>query len=154
MIGFISRIVVIAALGVFAAAATPRTEHVFIISLDGGSPAVMQRSRMPVLQTLVCEGAVTWTAQTIRPSITLPAHTSMLTGVRMEKHGVTWNDWLPTNGLVRVPTVFTAAKAAGFSTAMFVGKEKFRHLLQPGTVDEFCFDRAAAHVVAKSDSGK
>ena len=153
MIRFVSRIVLVLALGVFALEAAPRTEHVFIISIDGGSPAVMRRSPMPVLETLAREGAVTWTAQTIRPSITLPAHTSMLTGVRMEKHGINWNDWVPTNPVVRVPTIFSVAKAAGFSTAMFVAKEKFRHLLQPGTVDEFCFDSATAQTVLKSDSG-
>ena len=136
-----------------AASAAPRTEHVFIISIDGGNPDVIKRSRMPVLQKLVKEGACTWTAQTIRPVITLPAHTSMLTGLGVDKHKITWNDWSPTNGVVRVPTVFALAKQAGFSTAMFVGKEKFRHLLQPGTVDEFDYDRAHSLVVMKSDSG-
>lgn len=77
----------------------------------------------------------------------------MLTGVPMAKHGVTWNNWSPTNGTVGVPTVFTAARQAGLSTAMFVGKEKFRHLLQPNTVDEFYYDANNAVVVMKSDSG-
>ncbi len=134
-------------------AAPGRTEHVIIISIDGGSPADIKKSQMPVLTQLAREGAVTWMAQTIRPSITLPAHTSMLTGVQMAKHGITWNDWVPTNPVVSVPTVFTAAKAAGYSTAMFVAKEKFRQLLQPGTVDEFSFKRAASRGVVKSDSG-
>jgi predicted AlkP superfamily pyrophosphatase or phosphodiesterase len=155
MIGFFRRLVVFTAflawaLGVFAA---PRAAHVFVISIDGGSPEVMQRSAMPVLKELAKEGAHTWLAQTIVPSITLPAHTSMLTGVRPDKHHITWNNWVPTKGVVRVPTVFAAAHAAGLSTAMFVGKEKFRHLLQPGTVDVFNFDRAASVVVSKNDSG-
>lgn len=136
-----------------AASAAPRTEHVFIISVDGGKPEGIQQSKMPVLKKLVKEGACTWAAQTTKPSLTLPAHTSMLTGVSMEKHGVTWNSWVPTNGIVRVPTVFTAAKQAGLSTAMFVGKEKFRHFLQPNTVDEFYYDRSNAVVWMKSDSG-
>jgi predicted AlkP superfamily pyrophosphatase or phosphodiesterase len=155
MIRFICRFVVLAVVCGFSlsAGAAPRAEHVFIISMDGGSPAVIRQSKMPVLQRLVKQGACTWSAQTIRPSITLPSHTSMLTGVRMEKHGITWNSWKPTSGFVGVPTVFTAAKQSGFSTAMFVGKEKFRHLLQPGTVDEFCFNRAASQVVSKSESG-
>jgi predicted AlkP superfamily pyrophosphatase or phosphodiesterase len=106
---------------------------------------------MPVLQKLVKQGACTWAAQTTKPPITLPSHTSMLTGVRPDKHKINWNSWQPTNGVVRVPTVFTAAKQAGFSTAMFVGKEKFRHLLQPGTVDEFCFNRGASTIVTKRD---
>ncbi len=131
----------------------PRAEHVFIISIDGGSPEEIQRSEMPALKKIVKEGSHSWDAQTITPSLTLPAHTSMLTGVGVEKHKVTWNNWVPTNGLVQVPTIFAAAKKAGYSTAMFVGKEKFRHLLQPGTVDEFNLNQAESIVVSKSDSG-
>ena len=77
----------------------------------------------------------------------------MLSGVPMEKHKVTWNNWSTTNGTVSVPTVFSMAKQAGFSTAMFVGKEKFHHLAQPGMVDEFYYDRANSVVIMKSDSG-
>jgi bisphosphoglycerate-independent phosphoglycerate mutase (AlkP superfamily) len=36
-----------------------------------------------------------------------------------------------------VPTIFSLAKAQGKVTAMFVAKEKFRHLLLPGSVDLF-----------------
>ena len=96
-------------------------------------------SEMPTLKQLAAEGACTWTASTIFPSITLPSHTSMLTGVGPDKHHVLWNKWEPRKGVVGVPTIFAEAKSAGFSTAMFVGKEKFRHLVQPGTVDEFEF---------------
>jgi predicted AlkP superfamily pyrophosphatase or phosphodiesterase len=155
MIGSMRRFVILATVLLFGLTtfAAPRATHVFIISIDGGKPEVMQRSPMPVLQEMVAEGAHTWQAQTIVPSLTLPSHTSMLTGVRPDKHHITWNNWVPTNGIVRVPTIFTAAHAAGLSTAMFVGKEKFRHLLQPGTVDAFNFDHDAAVVVTKSDSG-
>lgn len=131
---------------------TPRVEHVFVISIDGGNPEVMRRTRMPVLKKLMREGAYTSVAMTIKPSITLPAHTSMLTGVGVDQHKITWNSYIPTNGVVGVPTVFSIAKAAGLSTAMFVGKEKFRHLLQPGTVDEFNFNQAATIIVAKNDN--
>ena len=138
------------ALGALAA---PRVTHVFIISIDGGKPAVIQQSAMPVLANLVVEGAHTWVANTIFPSTTLPAHTSMLTGVGPDKHKVLWNDWKPDAGVVRVPTVFSEAKAAGFSTAMFVGKEKFRQLVQSNSVDEFSYDRAKAHEVTKTENG-
>ena len=154
MINFIRRLIVLICV-CFAVPllAAPRAEHVFIISIDGGNPDEIQKSEMPVLKQLVEEGSHTWVAETITPSLTLPAHTSMLTGVRAEKHKILWNNWTPSNGIVQVPTVFGAAKQAGLSTAMFVGKEKFRHLLQPGTVDEFNLNRAAAVVVSKSDSG-
>ncbi len=123
---------------------SPRVEHVFIISIDGGKPAVIEKSEMPVLKQLAGEGACTWAASTIYPSVTLPSHTSMLTGVGPDKHHVLWNSWKPRKGVVGVPTIFAEAKRAGLSTAMFVGKEKFRHLAQPGTVDEFEFGSAGS----------
>ncbi|HTJ77424.1 MAG TPA: alkaline phosphatase family protein [Rariglobus sp.] len=122
-----------------ALAGTPRAEHVFIVSFDGGKPAVIAQSEMPVLKAMAAEGAHTWVAQTIMPSITLPSHTSMLTGVTPAKHHILWNDWKPELGLVKVPTIFSLAKEHGFTTAMFVGKVKFRHLDLPGTVDAFVF---------------
>lgn len=133
--------------------AAPKVQHVFIVSIDGGKPAAISRSRMPLLKELAAEGACTWVASTIFPSITLPSHTSMLTGVGPQKHHILWNTWKPQAGVVRVPTIFAEAKKAGFSTAMFVGKEKFRHLLQPGTIDEFDFDApdAAAHGAVTMD---
>jgi predicted AlkP superfamily pyrophosphatase or phosphodiesterase len=134
--------------------ATPIAQHVFIVSIDGGKPAAINRSDMPVLQKLVAEGACTWSAQTIYPSITLPSHTSMLTGVAPEKHRILWNTWKPKAGVVKVPTIFAEARGHGCSTAMFVGKEKFRHLLQPGTVDEFDFDSAQATEIFTSVVGQ
>ena len=133
--------------------AAPVTQHVFIISFDGGKPAVMQQSQMPTLQSMLAEGAGTWHAQTIFPSITLVAHTSMLTGVGPAKHKVDWNDWIPEKGLITVPTVFTLAKKAGLTTAMFVGKPKFKHLNIPGTVDEFEIPSYSAKIVA-DEAGK
>ena len=157
---FIRQLVVFTAVLMLAlpASAEKRAEHVFIVSLDGGKPAVIQQSKMPVLEQLVAEGAHTWKATTTFPSITLPSHTSMLTGVGPSKHKILWNDWEPGAGVVSVPTVFSEAKKAGLTTAMFVGKEKFRHLVQPGTVDKFEFNlntsakaapAAAAYIVEK-----
>jgi len=139
-LALVCRLVSFIFLGSFALnlSAAQRAEHVFIISIDGGKPAVIAQSAMPVLNRLAREGACSWTATTIYPSVTLPSHTSMLTGVGPKKHKIRWNSWRPRKGVVRVPTVFADAKAAGLSTAMFVGKEKFRHLAQPGTLD--CFD--------------
>lgn len=57
-----------AAIAVFAA---PRADHVFIMSIDGGKPGVIAQSDMPVLKQFVGEGACTWAANTIFPSVTL-----------------------------------------------------------------------------------
>jgi predicted AlkP superfamily pyrophosphatase or phosphodiesterase len=142
---FISLFIVVTALNAHAA---PRAQHVFIISFDGGKPAVMQKSKMPTLFSMVKHGAHTWNAQTIFPSITLVSHTSMLTGVSPAKHKIDWNDWKPEKGMLTVPTVFALAKAQKLSTAMFVGKPKFIHLFLPGTVDNFSLPAYSAKTVA------
>lgn len=139
----------ILALALAEAVAAPRARHVFIVSIDGGKPAVMQKSKMPMLFSLVKQGSHTWNAQTIFPSITLVSHTSMLTGVRPEKHGISWNDWKPEKGVVAVPTIFGLARAKGNSTALFTGKEKFQHLNVPGTLKTFSFPAYKAEEVAQ-----
>jgi predicted AlkP superfamily pyrophosphatase or phosphodiesterase len=117
------------------AARPPRVKHVFIISFDQGNPALIQTNALPTFHQMATEGARTWEAYTIVPPLTLPSHTSMLTGVGIQKHQITWNDYRPTNGFVNIPTIFSLAKERGLKTAMFVGKEKFKHLELPGTID-------------------
>ena len=117
--------------------AAPRAGHVFLVSIDGGKPAVIHESEMPRLKKLAAEGAVTWVANTIFPPKTLPSHTSMTTGVGPDKHQVLWNDWLPLRGVVKVPTMFslTKEKDPAAITALFTGKAKFRHLWVKGSLD-------------------
>lgn len=114
-----------------------RAQHVFIISFDQGDPGLIQRSEMPTFRAMAAEGAHDWNAYTIVPSLTLPSHTSMLTGVGPQVHQILWNDYQPDKGLVKVPTIFSLAKQRGLVTAMFVGKEKFEHLVLSNSVDAF-----------------
>ena len=139
---------VLLVLALTEAGAAPRARHVFIVSIDGGKPAVMQKSRMPQLFSLIREGGHTWNAQTIFPSITLVSHTSMLTGLAPEKHKISWNDWQPAKGMISVPTIFGLARAKGHSTALFAGKEKFLHLAVPGTLSTFSLPGYKAGQVA------
>lgn len=121
-----------------AAQAKTRATHVFIISFDqGGAHDIQEAANMPTFHAMAQAGAHDWEAYTIVPSITLPSHTSMLTGVGIQKHQVDWNSYQPEKGIVKVPTIFSLAHAQGLSTAMYVGKEKFKHLLIPGSVDHF-----------------
>ena len=114
-----------------------QVQNVFIISFDQGDPGLIQQSDMPVFHQMAAAGAHSWNAFTIVPSLTLPSHTSMLTGVGPQAHQILWNDYQPDKGVVKVPTIFSLAKARGLKTAMFVGKEKFKHLNLPGSVDVF-----------------
>lgn len=106
------------------------TEHVVIISVDGLRPEAIDRFLPSTIGRLVRQGATSLTAQTILPSLTLPSHTSMLTGTEPAVHGITWNTDLT---LVRgqqmpVPTIFAIAKQSGLTTAAFFSKSKFHHL--------------------------
>lgn len=129
----------------------PRAKHVFIISFDQGNPDLIQSTTMPTFHQMAAEGAHDWTAYTIVPSVTLPSHTSMLTGVGPQAHQILWNSYKPENGLVKVPTIFSLAKKQGLTTAMFVGKEKFEHLILPESVDTFAWPKTNndAKAVAK-----
>jgi predicted AlkP superfamily pyrophosphatase or phosphodiesterase len=112
------------------------TDHVVIISLDGLRPDAIAKFGAKTIQRLMREGSYTLNAQTILPSKTLPSHTSMLTGVDADQHGITWNsEELDEHGHVDVPTVFGLAKSAGFRTAAFFSKTKFHHLEAPSTID-------------------
>lgn len=127
----------------------PHAQHVFIISFDqGGGPDIENSTNMPVFHEMAKTGAHDWRAFTIVPSITLPSHTSMLTGVGIQKHQIDWNDYRPEMGTVKVPTIFSLAHEKGFSTAMYVGKEKFKHLNIPGSVDHFEISGNALAVAA------
>ena len=111
-------------------------DHVIIISVDGLRSDAIEKYEPRNIQRLMREGRYSLTAQTISISKTLPSHTSMLTGVDAETHGITWNsDKTGEFGHVKVPTVFGLAHHAGFSTAAFFSKTKFHHLDVPSTID-------------------
>ncbi len=134
------------------AADPPRAQHVFIISFDQGNPDLIQTTDLPIFNGMVSEAAHTWSAYTIIPSITLPAHTSMLTGVGPQAHQVLWNGYAPEKGLVTVPTIFSLAKQRGLVTAMFVGKEKFKHLNVPGSLDVFLWPQPEDNAIAVANA--
>ena len=110
--------------------------HVVIVSNDGLRPDAIGKFGAHTLARLMREGAYSLTAQTIFPSKTLPSHTSMLTGVDADDHGITWNsDQTEEHGHVDVPTIFTLAHDAGYRTAAFFSKTKFHHLEVPKSLD-------------------
>lgn len=110
---------------------------VVILSIDGAKPAVLIQAKTPVLKSLAADGAATWNAQTVDPSLTLPSHVSMLTGLPPSKHKILWNYWMKENGPLDVPTIFSVAKGAKLKTAFFATKEKFRQFELPDFYDIF-----------------
>jgi predicted AlkP superfamily pyrophosphatase or phosphodiesterase len=114
-------------------------KRVIILSIDGLRPDAIELAPMPNLINLMKTSAYSLTAQTIRPSATLPAHTSMLTGLCPSKHGVDWNDYIPQKGIAQGTDLFDLSHAAGLQNVMYVGKEKLRQVTDASNIDRFVF---------------
>jgi len=115
----------------------PQIRKVVIISIDGLRPDLALRANTPNIHALMNIGSFTFWARTTAESVTLPSHTSMLTGVTPVKHGIQWNSDLPLKHPVYplFPTIFELAHQAGYTTAMATGKSKFINLAKPGTLN-------------------
>src|SRR5262249_41542152 len=100
-------------------------------------PDAIDLTDAPNLRLLRAQSAVGLQARTFAHSYTLPSHAAMVTGVDTDRHGLVHNNFVPSRGFVRAPTLFYYAHDAGLATAMFVSKPKFRHLALPGSVDVF-----------------
>jgi len=125
-------------------------EHVVIISVDGLRPDVMLRAKTTNMRRLMDSGSFTLWARTVPQSITLPSHTSMLTGVVPARHGVLWNGDLPEPAHPQVPTIFQIAKRGGLTSALITGKTKFVALEQFGSVDWSSIAKATDEEVGKA----
>lgn len=117
----------------------PSADRVLIVSFDGLRPDAIAEANMVNVMSLMQSGAYSMSAQTIMPSLTLPAHASMLVGTCPAKHIVRWNEYVPQNGYALGTDIFDLAQAAGMLTAMVVGKEKLRQITEPGSTDYFEF---------------
>jgi predicted AlkP superfamily pyrophosphatase or phosphodiesterase len=128
-----------------------------IISIDGLRPDALYKCDAANIQALAARGAFTWEARTIMPSNTLPSHVSMLSGFPPEVHRIVWDEYLPARGRLTVPTLFTAVKSAGKTSAMIVGKNKFDYFRDSGVVDSYVVaqgdDDVSARAAAASQAG-
>lgn len=110
-------------------------KYVVIISIDGLRPDALFLADTPNIDRLKDRGAYSATAQTVKMSVTMPSHASMLSGMIPEKHGFLWGQpyigWPGMTG----PTLFNVARDAGLSTALIAGKEKFSYLHLPNSLD-------------------
>jgi predicted AlkP superfamily pyrophosphatase or phosphodiesterase len=111
----------------------PTGVHAVLISLDGLAPRAVNVTNSPTLVRMAKEGAATLQAQTVLPTLTLPSHTSMMTGLTPDRHGIKINDDTSNNfQRVAFPTAFDVARQAGFTSAMFVGKSKLSAIVHNG----------------------
>ena len=120
------------------AADNRQIKHVILVSVDGLSASYLSDSRaeMPNLRQLENDGVSAKGMRTSFPSVTWPAHTSLITGAVPSRHGVignaVWNretnkevryigDPVLTKAqAIRVPTLYDVAHEAGLSTASVI----------------------------------
>jgi predicted AlkP superfamily pyrophosphatase or phosphodiesterase len=106
---------------------------VIVISLDGFPAFALNDPKLPIptLRQLIHNG-VSARMTGVNPTVTWPNHTSMVTGLRSDQHGLLANGTIVQTGgwppvkvepmldkeqMVHVPTVYDAAYKAGLTTA-------------------------------------
>jgi predicted AlkP superfamily pyrophosphatase or phosphodiesterase len=109
--------------------AQAQEKHVILISIDGLRPEFYMDPSWGMVN--VRQGMQTGSyAEGVRgsfPTVTYPSHTTMVTGVLPAKHGIYYNTPVEPLGIsgkwfwyykdIKVPTLWTAAKDAGLTTA-------------------------------------
>jgi predicted AlkP superfamily pyrophosphatase or phosphodiesterase len=112
------------------------SDRIFVmISVDGLAAHYLDdpKATMPNIRSLMLEGARASTMKPVSPTVTWPNHTTLVTGVSPAKHGVIGNNYLDRatgkhvtlisdpvfdkDEIVKVPTIYDLAKAAGMKTA-------------------------------------
>ena len=115
------------------AALHAQTPSVLMISVDGMRPDYVTRAdehglKLPTLRRLMREGTYADGVTGVFPTVTYPSHTTLVTGVWPAEHGIVNNQrfdperkmggaWYWYEDQIKVPTLWSAAHAAGLSTA-------------------------------------
>ena len=122
----------LAAVSAPASASTTPTEHVILFVLEGFGQDSLKGGTMPTLSRLIKEGAVTWSATGVKPALRLPTMASLITGLPVEKHGITWNTFEFSRGYPRAPSVFDYLDlSGGRDSAIFFMDESLYQLARP-----------------------
>jgi predicted AlkP superfamily pyrophosphatase or phosphodiesterase len=111
-------------------AQTSRADHVVLISIDGLRPEFYTDPSAfgaPTIQQMARDGVHALGVRGVFPSVTYPSHTTLLTGATPAQHGIYYNApfepagqtgrWYWEADSIQVPTLFTAVRAAGKTSA-------------------------------------
>ncbi len=139
--------------------APPRAKRVFVISLDGLDVRYLEKRdeyglKIPTLRRLMGEG-VWGRVVGVYPSVTYPSHTTIVTGVRPQRHAVQGNEVFkrpdqPQTGSwnwfardIRAETLWDVAGRGGLKTALIswpvgagAGDYNFPEIWKPGGTRE------------------
>ena len=111
---------------------TSQADHVVIFALEGFGQDSLKGGVMPSLEKLIAEGAVTWSAAGVKPALRLPTMASLITGMPVEKHGITWNFFEISRGYSRSPSLFDYLDlSGGRDSAIFYMDESLYQLARP-----------------------
>lgn len=108
-----------------------KKQRLYMISLDAfGAKDLEYAQTLPTFKYLLDRSARVEKVETVYPSLTYMAHTSIITGVYPNKHGITNNtyvqpkrkspDWHWYAKDIKVPTLFDIAHEAGYTIASFL----------------------------------
>jgi len=118
-----------------------RVNSVVLFVVDGLRPDGLQKAKTPSIDSLVNNGAYTFEARTVMPSVTLPCIASMLLGTDPKHHGIITNTWNTSDRLI--PSVIDLVHFEGMTTASFYNWEPLRDLSKPGSLNaSFFLDNA------------
>ncbi|MDH4152646.1 MAG: alkaline phosphatase family protein [Nitrospira sp.] len=124
--------------GESAAPLTSTTEHVILFVLEGFSQDSLKSGAMPVLSKLIKDGSVTWSANAVQPALRLPTMASLVTGLPVEKHGITWNSFEFSRGYPRAPSLFDYLDVSGGrDSAVFFMDESLYQLAKPAPYTDY-----------------
>jgi predicted AlkP superfamily pyrophosphatase or phosphodiesterase len=108
--------------------------HVIMISVDGLMPDYYLKAerfglKIPNIRLLCKQGSYAEGSESVYPSLTYPAHTTLVTGVKPALHGIVSNhiwhdptephadDWYWYANAIKTPTLWSEAHKAGLTTA-------------------------------------
>ena len=111
-----------------------QADHVILVVLEGIKPSLLESGATPTLARLAEEGAVSWSAQSITPPLTVSSMASLFTGLPVAKHRVNadWEQYDFGRSFMRSPTVFDYMDlAGGMDSALFLMDERLYQLSRP-----------------------
>ncbi|GAA4791475.1 ectonucleotide pyrophosphatase/phosphodiesterase [Olivibacter ginsenosidimutans] len=104
-------------------------KHVILVTIDGFRPDFYLEDKWPTpnLKQLLLEGIHAYGVNSVFPSVTYSSHTTIVTGVQPDEHGIYYNGVFDPDSAgnkiywnfhqIKVPTIWETAQKAGLTVA-------------------------------------
>ncbi len=110
---------------------------VVLFVVDGLRPDGLKEADTPCIDNLANNGAYTFNARTVMPSVTLPCITSMFLGTEPKHHGIITNTWKAS--AQSIPSIIDLVHLEGMTASSFYNWEPLRDLSKPGSLNASFF---------------